>query len=87
MIRCVNDVGHGDSFRLDPIQGILEIMERASMTGTNKLGLLLALLDLAPERIEDNRPIAREELTERYLDIHWEHARPLRIQQVKGAGR
>ena len=46
------------------------------MTGTNKLGLLLALLDLAPERIEDNRPIAREELTERYLDIHWEHARP-----------
>ena len=41
-----------------------------------KLGLLLALLDLAPERIEDNRPIAREELTERYLDIHWEHARP-----------
>ena len=46
------------------------------MTGTNKLGLLLALLDLAPERIEDNRPIAKEELTERYLDIHWEHARP-----------
>lgn len=76
MIPSVNDVGHGDTFRLDPIQGILEIMERASMTGTNKLGLLLALLELAPERIEDNRPIAREELTERYLDIHWEHARP-----------
>ncbi len=51
-------------------------MERASMTGTNKLGLLLALLDLAPERIDDNRPIARDELAERYLGIHWEHARP-----------
>ena len=46
------------------------------MTGTNKLGLILALLDLAPERVDDNRPIAKEELTERYLDIHWEHARP-----------
>ncbi|MCQ3812333.1 MAG: hypothetical protein KTV68_17475 [Acidimicrobiia bacterium] len=65
-----------DLSRLDPIQGILEVMERASMTGTNKLGLLLALLDLAPERIEDNSPIAKEELTERYLNIHWEHARP-----------
>ena len=72
----MSDGGHNDPSRLDPIQGILEIMERAAMTGTNKLGLLLALLDLAPERIDDNRPIAQEELTERYLDIHWEHARP-----------
>ena len=46
------------------------------MTGTNKLGLLLALLDLAPDRVEDNSPISKEQLTERYLDIHWEHARP-----------
>lgn len=72
----MSDGGHNELPRLDPVQGILEIMERAAMTGTNKLGLLLALLDLAPERIEDNRPIAKEELTERYLDIHWEHARP-----------
>lgn len=76
MIPSVSGGEPNDLPRLDPIQGILEVMERASMTGTNKLGLLLALLDLAPERIEDNRPIAKEELTERYLDIHWEHARP-----------
>ena len=46
------------------------------MTGTNKLGLLLALLDLAPETLRDNRPIARNELATRYLDLHWEHGRP-----------
>ena len=67
---------HLDGPALDPIQGVLEILDRASMTGTNKLGLLLALLDIAPERIQDNQPIPRRTLAERCLNLHWEHGRP-----------
>lgn len=64
--------------RLDPIQGVLEVLDRASMTGTNKLGLLLTLLDLAPTLDGETTSIARHEVVERYLEIHWEHARPYR---------
>lgn len=46
------------------------------MTGTNKLGLLLALLDLAPTLDGDSATISRSQVAERYLEIHWEHARP-----------
>lgn len=46
------------------------------MTGTNKLGLLLVLLDFAPERTEGDQSISRKDLATRYLDIHWEHGRP-----------
>ena len=48
------------------------------MTGTNKLGLLLALLDLAPTLDGETPSIARHEVAERYFEIHWEHARPYR---------
>ena len=68
--------GTGRSVRLDPIQGVLEILDRAAMTGTNKLGLLLALLDLAPTLDGDTATISRTQVAERYLEIHWEHARP-----------
>lgn len=68
--------GTGQSVRLDPIQGVLEILDRAAMTGTNKLGLLLALLDLAPTLDGDSATISRIQIAERYLEIHWEHARP-----------
>lgn len=46
------------------------------MTGTNKLGLLLALIDMAPEYTQRNQPIERRTLAERYLNLHWEHGRP-----------
>ncbi len=46
------------------------------MTGTHKLGLLLVLLDLAPESIGCDQRISLGRLTSRYLDIHWEHGRP-----------
>lgn len=62
--------------RLDPIQGVLEILDRASMTGTNKLGLLLTLLDLAPTVDSDAPAITRTQMAERCIEIHWEHARP-----------
>ena len=61
---------------LEPIQGVLEILNRASMTGTHKLGLLLVLLDLAPESVEGDHRISMCRLTHRYLEIHWEHGRP-----------
>ncbi|MCY3850696.1 MAG: hypothetical protein OXF75_07855 [Acidimicrobiaceae bacterium] len=60
---------------LDPVQGVLEILDRAAMTGTNKLGLLLTLLDLLPA-LEEERTISRRQLAERYFEIHWEHGRP-----------
>ncbi len=46
------------------------------MTGTNKLGLILTLLDLAPTLDTDAPGITRTHLAERYLEIHWEHATP-----------
>ncbi|WP_420438989.1 HNH endonuclease domain-containing protein [Candidatus Poriferisodalis sp.] len=68
--------GSGQTARLDPVQGVLEVLDRAAMTGTNKLGLLLTLLDLAPTLDGESPCIARQEVAERYLEIHWEHARP-----------
>lgn len=53
------------------------------MTGTNKLGLLLALIDIAPEHVQDNQPISRRTLAERYLDLHWEHGRPYRDRMLR----
>lgn len=62
---------------MDPVHGVLEILDRASMTGTNKLGLLLALLDLAPTLDWwGTHSISRNALAEKHLEIHWEHARP-----------
>ena len=58
------------------MQGVLEILDRAAMTGTNKLGLLLALIDLAPTLDSRTRSVSRSDLTAKYLEIHWEHARP-----------
>lgn len=55
---------------------MLEILDRASMTGTNKLGLLLTLLDLAPTLDSGAPSVTRTQMAERYLEIHWEHARP-----------
>ncbi len=68
--------GLEQSARLDPVQGVLEVLDRASMTGTNKLGLLLALLDLAPTVDGEAPIITSAQIAERYLEIHWEHARP-----------
>lgn len=83
MISLMSDALDGEVTLLDPIEGITAILNRASMTGTNKLGLLLALLDIAPHRISNNRPITKEELAERILEIHWGHARPFWNVQLR----
>ena len=62
--------------RLDPVEGVVAILSRAAMTGTHKLGLLLALLDLAPESVKSDRRVSRECLASRILEIHWTHGRP-----------
>ena len=72
----VTSSSSGRPEQLDPIQGVLEILDRASMTGTNKLGLLLTLLDLAPTLDDQSPSIPLDAVAERYLEIHWEHARP-----------
>ena len=74
----VTSSSSGRAEQLDPIQGVLEILDRASMTGTNKLGLLLTLLDLAPTLDDQSPSIPLSTVAERYLEIHWEHARPYR---------
>lgn len=65
-----------DTERLDPIEGVVAILSRAAMTGTHKLGLLLALLDLAPESVKNDRRVSRESLATRIVEIHWTHGRP-----------
>jgi len=72
----VTSSSSGRPEQLDPIQGVLEILDRASMTGTNKLGLLLTLLDLVPTVDDQSPTIPLDAVAERYLEIHWEHARP-----------
>ena len=62
--------------RLDPVEGVVAILSRAAMTGTHKLGLLLALVDLAPESVKSDRRVPREHLASRVLEIHWTHGRP-----------
>lgn len=64
--------------RLDPIEGILEILRRGAMSGTNKLGLLLTLLDIAHGRVDDSTPITLDEISSHYLQLHWQHGRPYR---------
>ncbi|MCY3644423.1 MAG: hypothetical protein F4Z00_03575 [Acidimicrobiaceae bacterium] len=65
-----------DQSALDPIQGVLEVLRRAPKTGTNKLGLLLVLLDLVPTLSRDDLRISKSVLAAHYLNIHWEHGRP-----------
>lgn len=60
---------------LEPIEGVLAIVDHGHMTGTNKLGLLLVLLDAAAE-VGPDQTITATDLAQRHLETHWEHARP-----------
>lgn len=59
--------------RLEPVQGILTILDEAKMTGTNKLSLLLAILDLAPITPK-SRLMSVDDIVEKTLELHWNHA-------------
>ncbi len=64
---------------IEPIQGILTILEERNFTATSKLGLLLALIELAPEVSDETLEIDR--ISEKLIEIHWSHA-----DSYKGSG-
>ena len=73
----------------EPIQGILTVLEDSNFTGTNKLGLLLALIDLAPSIKNNALPIT--EISRKLLEIHWSHSEPYmgsssELRQITGNG-
>ena len=53
------------------------------MTGTNKLVLLLVLIDLAAEGRQEDAQIPIEELTDRYVASHWEFGHSFRGVQLR----
>jgi hypothetical protein len=59
--------------RIDPVQGILTILDEASFTGTNKFSLLLAILDLAPLADRASHRILVDDIVEETFRIHWNH--------------
>ncbi len=74
----------------DPIEGILAILDEGASTGTNKYGLLLALIDLAPT-VSGDRVLTADEIAAKLIEIHWDHARPFRstepLRQVTSGNR
>jgi len=76
--------------RLDPIQGILAILDRGNTTGTNKFGLLLSLIDLAPYVGADRR-IHNQDIALKLIEIHWSHPVPFSgagsLRQVSSGNR
>ena len=60
---------------LSPVEGILTILQRGNVTGTNKFGLLLALIDLAPQIDPETRDLEFTDLALKLLEIHWDHVR------------
>ncbi len=74
---------------LDPLEGILAVLDRGSSTGTNKFGLLLAILDLAPY-VGVDRTISIDALAAKLIEIHWDHVEPfgkLALRQVTSKNR
>ncbi len=60
---------------LDPVEGVLAVLDTGSASGTNKFGLLLALIDLAPSAPESGF-VPDADLAAKLLELHWDHARP-----------
>lgn len=59
---------------LNTVEGILAVLEEGSVTGTNKYGLLLALIDLAPNTDLAQRTLSFPDIAEKLIEIHWNHA-------------
>lgn len=75
---------------MSPIEGVLAVLSEGAATGTNKYGLLLALLDLAPEVDPVTRELDYRRLAWRTLELHWDHARPFQdspLKQVRSGNR
>lgn len=67
---------------LDPIEGVLAILNDGAATGTNKMGLLLALIDIAPV-VGETACIDVSLIAEKLIELHWDHARPYGEQPLR----
>lgn len=75
--------------QLDPVEGVLAVLDEGSATGTNKFGLLLALIDLAPS-VNSDDVLTVSLIAEKLLELHWDHAKPYRgatLRQVTSGNR
>jgi hypothetical protein len=74
---------------LDPVAGVLAVLDEGAATGTNKFGLLLAILDLAPT-VGASGELEVDRIAEKLIELHWDHARPYhaeRLRQVTSGNR
>lgn len=60
--------------QIDPVEGILAVLNEGSATGTNKFGLLLALIDLAPS-VGGDPVVPVSCIAEKLIELHWDHGR------------
>ena len=75
---------------LTALEGIQCIVNEGNWTGTNKFGLLLALLDLAPLVDPEVRTITAREVAEKVLEVHWDQAKQFNgevLRQVASPNR
>ena len=79
-VRSMSPSADDRPVSLDPIGGVLQILDRARMSGTHKLGLLLTLLDLIPSLEEGSEFLPMTDIAERYFEIHWQHGRPYPVK-------
>lgn len=68
---------------VDPIEGIIAVLDRGQATGTNKFSLLLALIELAPLAGADRR-IELAAIAEQMLRIHWDQVAPFPAADLGG---
>lgn len=72
-----------DSVALEPLEGVLAVLGSGAATGSNKFGLLLALIDLAPTLPTDGR-LDLDPLCLKLIEIHWRHIEPFSPRQRPG---
>lgn len=75
---------------LSALEGIQRILSDGRRTGTNKFGLLLAIIDLAPLVDTQTRSLSAHRVAEKVLEIHWDQAKPFHgqvLRQVSSGNR
>ena len=76
--------------QLSALEGIQSILNDGRRTGTNKFGLLLALIDLAPLVDTQTRSLSAHRVAGKVLEIHWDQAKPFHgqvLRQVSSGNR
>lgn len=74
---------------LDPVEGILAVLDQGRTTATSKFGLFLCLFELAPE-VSPAGEVPLRTLAERHIALHWDHPRPFGhrvLRQVTSGNR